>query len=254
MQRGNHLMHDIETLQSLSGTESSAKFMLLRLAELTLDHFNTTTNYIYQCLLLSLKSVCYHNLARGLPFYVFSLFILSFASCLVLIIRSDSSRAMRFFSSLSLGVALIGTVTGLVTPYNKTSTGLGDFPSLINVTTEELATGLEVGRFTSVDLVKAYSARIMEVNGTLHMVTELNPDALTIAAELDAMRKNGTILGPLHGLPILIKNNIATADQMNNTGKYELPLGNFIFLMNRQLDLLPCSVQRFLVTLLWLQS
>jgi amidase len=34
------------------------------------------------------------------------------------------------------------------------------------------------------------------------------------------MRANGTILGPLHGLPILIKNNIATADQMNNTGEY----------------------------------
>lgn len=57
----------------------------------------------------------------------------------------------------------------------------------------------------------------MEVNSTLHMVTEINPDALAIAAELDAMRANGTILGPLHGLPILIKNNIATADQMNNT-------------------------------------
>jgi amidase len=71
-----------------------------------------------------------------------------------------------------------------------------------------------------VDLVKAYSARIMEVNSTLRMVTEINPDALAIAAELDAMRANGTILGPLHGLPILIKNNIATADQMNNTGEY----------------------------------
>lgn len=60
----------------------------------------------------------------------------------------------------------------------------------------------------------------MEVNSTLHMVTEINPDALAIAAELDAMRANGTILGPLHGLPILIKNNIATADQMNNTGRF----------------------------------
>ncbi|CAD0115523.1 unnamed protein product [Aureobasidium uvarum] len=124
---------------------------------------------------------------------------------------------MRFLSSLSVGVALVGAVAGLVTPYNNTSTGLGDFPSLINVTTEDLATGLEAGRFTSVDLVKAYSARIMEVNSTLRMVTEINPDALAIAAELDAMRANGTILGPLHGLPILIKNNIATADQMNNT-------------------------------------
>ena len=54
-------------------------------------------------------------------------------------------------------------------------------------------------------------------------MTELNPDALTIAATLDAERKNGTIKGPLHGIPILIKNNIATKDKMNNTaGSYAL--------------------------------
>jgi amidase len=91
------------------------------------------------------------------------------------------------------------------------------FPALIDATTEDLITGLESGLFTSVDLVNAYTARIMEVNATLHMVTELNPDALLIAAEADGLRANGTVLGPLHGIPILIKNNIATADKMDNT-------------------------------------
>jgi amidase len=63
----------------------------------------------------------------------------------------------------------------------------------------------------------------MEVNSTLHMVTQLNPDALSIAAELDVLRANGTVYGPLHGIPILIKNNIATADKMDNTaGSYAL--------------------------------
>ncbi|KEF63097.1 uncharacterized protein A1O9_01073 [Exophiala aquamarina CBS 119918] len=63
----------------------------------------------------------------------------------------------------------------------------------------------------------------MEVNDTLHVVTQLNPDALSIAAELDAQRAQGNILGPLHGIPILLKNNIATADQMSNTaGSYAL--------------------------------
>lgn len=63
----------------------------------------------------------------------------------------------------------------------------------------------------------------MEVNSTLRMVTEVNPDALSIAAELDAKRKNGTVYGPLHGIPILIKNNIATDDKMPNTaGSYAL--------------------------------
>lgn len=51
----------------------------------------------------------------------------------------------------------------------------------------------------------------------MHCVTEINPDALTIAKQLDAERANGTTRGPLHGIPILIKNNIATKDKMNNT-------------------------------------
>lgn len=91
------------------------------------------------------------------------------------------------------------------------------FPPLIEADLEDLVTGLENGLFTSVDLVKAYEARINEVNDTLHAVTELNPDAHSIAASMDAMRRNGTILSPLHGIPILIKNNIATGDQMSNT-------------------------------------
>ncbi|KAI1339366.1 amidase [Xylariaceae sp. FL0016] len=100
---------------------------------------------------------------------------------------------------------------------------MGDFPPLIEATLEDLVTGLEMGLFTSVDLVNAYTARIMEVNDTLKMVTELNPDAVNIAAEADASRASGNVSGPLHGIPILIKNNIATNDLMNNTaGSYAL--------------------------------
>ena len=91
------------------------------------------------------------------------------------------------------------------------------FPNLIDVTTEGLETGLESGLFSSVDLVNAYIARILEVNSTLNVVTELNPDALSIAAELDAERANGSTRGPLHGIPILIKGNIGTADKMSTT-------------------------------------
>jgi len=54
-------------------------------------------------------------------------------------------------------------------------------------------------------------------------VTEVNPDALAIAAQYDAMRAAGNVLGPLHGVPIVVKNNIATFDKMNNTaGSYAL--------------------------------
>ena len=97
------------------------------------------------------------------------------------------------------------------------------FPSLIDVTIDDLEKGLAGGLFTSVDLVNAYIARIAQVNPILHAVNEINPDALTIAAELDALRASGTTLGPLHGIPILIKDNIATADKMNNTaGSYAI--------------------------------
>ncbi|KAK1753783.1 amidase [Echria macrotheca] len=91
------------------------------------------------------------------------------------------------------------------------------FPSLIDATIEEIKDGLECGLFSSVDLVTAYLGRIAEVNADLKAVTEVNPDALEIAAALDDERAKGKIRGPLHGIPILIKNNIATKDKMNNT-------------------------------------
>ena len=107
---------------------------------------------------------------------------------------------------------------------NSTTTISGKpFPSLLDATTEDLIVALESGLFTSVDLVNAYIARINEVNATLHAVTQLNPDVLTIAGQLDAERANGTTRGPLHGIPVMIKNNIATFDAMDNTaGSYAL--------------------------------
>jgi len=127
-------------------------------------------------------------------------------------------------SSISLAFALV------VAPYATTSVNHTSFPLLLEATLEDLTAGLESNLFTSVDLVKAYSLRILEVNSTLHVVTELNPDALAIATHADELRTNGTILGPLHGIPILIKNNIATGDAMNNTA------GSFALLGAKQGD------------------
>lgn len=120
-------------------------------------------------------------------------------------------------SLIWLLLSTFSIVSAIVLQHDRSRHVSTQLPSLIDADLEDLATGLENGHFTSVDLVNAYVARIKEVNGTLHAVTELNPDALDIAASLDAMRKNGTKLSPLHGIPILIKNNIATDDKMNNT-------------------------------------
>ena len=133
-----------------------------------------------------------------------------------------------YWASLLVAIATLFLGQDIVTiaqPCGDDTTSINGtpFPPLIEATLEDLVRGLETKLFTSVDLVNAYVDRIFEVNSTLHMVTELNPDALEIAAVLDGERKCGKTRGPLHGIPILIKNNIATDDKMNNTaGSYAL--------------------------------
>ncbi|KAF2691581.1 amidase signature enzyme [Lentithecium fluviatile CBS 122367] len=90
-------------------------------------------------------------------------------------------------------------------------------PSLLNVTLSELAEGLERGHFTSVDLVKAYLLRIKEVDHEFHSIIETNPDALSIAHELDGERQTTGSRGPIHGVPILLKDNIVTLDGVEST-------------------------------------
>ncbi|KAI0132398.1 amidase signature domain-containing protein [Xylariales sp. AK1849] len=94
---------------------------------------------------------------------------------------------------------------------------------MINATSDQLICALHKNQFSSVELVEACQRRIEEVNHKLHVVLELNPDALSIATQLDLERSQGRLRGPLHGLPILIKGNIGTRDQMQtNAGSYAL--------------------------------
>ncbi|GFP59666.1 putative amidase ARB_02965 [Trichoderma asperellum] len=98
-------------------------------------------------------------------------------------------------------------------------------PGLLNATLDQLVEGLKNNRFTSVQLTKAYLARTEQVNETVHAVVETNPDALAIAKALDDERASGTIRGPLHGIPVLVKNNIATDDKMDTTAGSQLLIG-----------------------------
>ncbi len=85
---------------------------------------------------------------------------------------------------------------------------------------DDLRRALESGQLSSRALTQAYLRRIDAIDRqgpALNSVIELNPDALDIAEGLDSERKAGRIRGPLHGIPVLIKDNIDTADLMKTT-------------------------------------
>lgn len=91
---------------------------------------------------------------------------------------------------------------------------------LDEITIPELQEGMSSGRFTSESLVEKYTARIHEIDKqgpAINSVIELNPDAPAIAQALDHERKDRSTRGPLHGIPVLIKDNIDTADRMMTT-------------------------------------
>ena len=81
----------------------------------------------------------------------------------------------------------------------------------------ELQALMAAGELSSRELTKAYLRRIGALDPTLHSVIETNPQAIGIAAQRDAERRRGTVRGPLHGIPILLKDNIATDDRMQTT-------------------------------------
>ena len=82
---------------------------------------------------------------------------------------------------------------------------------------EEL-TIMEMQRFSARALTEAYLKRIEALDkGQVNSMIELNPDALAIADALDAERRAGRVRGPLHGIPVVIKDNIDTADRMATT-------------------------------------
>ena len=89
---------------------------------------------------------------------------------------------------------------------------------LMEMTISDLLEGMAQGKFTARQLTQQYLDRIAYWdNKTINAVIELNPDALTIAQERDTVAQMDIELGPLHGIPVLLKGNIGTGDVMRTT-------------------------------------
>ncbi len=87
-------------------------------------------------------------------------------------------------------------------------------------TVAELQAEMASGRLTSEELTREYIARILALDQSgpgVNSVIELNPDALAMARDADLLRRRGRVLGPLHGIPVLLKDNVDTGDRMQTS-------------------------------------
>jgi amidase len=111
-------------------------------------------------------------------------------------------RAILF----GVGLGLCGAGSAIAAPYDVTEKDIAT-----------LEADMAAGKVDAAGLVAAYEDRIRTVDAKLHSVIALNPDAMEQARALDAERRAGHVRGPLHGIPILVKDNIETLDPMPTT-------------------------------------
>lgn len=130
---------------------------------------------------------------------------------------SDVLERRRFLTAsvlAGIGAAALPAVARELAPPDVRSFELDE------LTLPDLQQGMATGKFTAHSLAEQYLARIDEVDKhgpAVNSVIELNPDALAIADALDQERRQKGARGPLHGIPVLVKDNIDTADRMMTT-------------------------------------
>jgi amidase len=133
-------------------------------------------------------------------------------------VRSDLDHTItrrKFIgTTAATSAALLGG--GLTSLLSRSVSAAHDF-EFVEKSIPELQAAMASGQVSSKDLVKGYLKRIASLNPLLHSVIETNPSAVSIAQHLDNERRRGHVRGPLHGIPILVKDNIATDDNMETT-------------------------------------
>src|SRR6266404_98358 len=128
-------------------------------------------------------------------------------------------------TALSSAALLSGGITALLRQSASASHGGFDF---VEKSILELQAAMAAGQLDSRQLTHGYIRRIQSLNPPIHSVIELNPNAIAIATQLDAERRRGQVRGPLHGIPLLVKDNIATDDQMQTTAGSLAIYGNHV--------------------------
>ena len=125
------------------------------------------------------------------------------------------SRTLRSFLLVTLFASTLAAAK------NAAQSNEQNVPTQHNeATVAQLQKEMANGQLTSVQLTKEYIARIVGLDQSgpgVNAVIELNPDALVMARRADDLRRHGIVLGPLHGIPVLVKDNVDTGDQMQTT-------------------------------------
>lgn len=117
-------------------------------------------------------------------------------------------------------ISLLGCKEESAPKIDVTDNKAEDLFELNEATIDSLQEAMKSGKYSSQKITQLYLDRIQQIDKSgpkLNSVIEINPDAISIAAQMDEERKNGKIRGPLHGIPVLIKDNIDTADKMQTT-------------------------------------
>jgi len=129
-------------------------------------------------------------------------------------------KFLKNSSVAGLTISSLFTSNGTAQAWHNNENSPTDSFELNEVTIDELQQKMQAGKYTSRSVTEMYLKRINAIDKTgpkLNSVIELNSDALSIADAMDAERKAGKVRGPMHGIPVLIKDNINTGDKMMTT-------------------------------------
>jgi amidase len=131
--------------------------------------------------------------------------------------NKDNHQISRrsFIGTTAAGGAALLT-GGLASLFKDSASAKTNFP-FVEMSITQLQAAMAAGQLSAKDLVQGYLNRIQQLGPTLNAVIETNTNAIAIANSLDRERKAGQVRGPLHGIPLLVKDNIATNDNMQTT-------------------------------------